>query len=384
MTAAPVRMQAVSTMWQKRRFVALPFRLFADDPAWVPPLRADVYDRISARHPAAAHEESALWMAWRGGRPVGRIGACVNRRFDEFQGLRWAWVGFFESVDDQEVASALFDRALGWAADHGASDCVGPASFTTNDECGLQVDGFSEPPTVLTAGNPRYYERLWTRAGWRPERDLLAWRLDPDTAALSPRQSAALTRVLQRSGLRVRGMRRAAFDAEVERFFEVYNAAWARNWGFVPATQAEIRHVAQALKYVIDPDLAVIAETPGGLPVGVALVLPDFNLAMRKVRSGRLLPSGWWRLLRAHRSAGGARVYALGVRREYEGSGVGLLLYRELFERMRARPHIRAVEASWILDTNRGMNDALAAMGGRECRRWRMYRHDPVSGQGGP
>jgi hypothetical protein len=142
-----------------RRFIGLPFRLFGEDPAWVPPLRSSVKDRLSPKHPAHQHQETALWLAERDGRTVGRIGACVDRLFNDFQDQAWAWVGFFEAADDPEVAGALFEEARGWASSKGMSTMVGPGSFTTNDEpLGLQVDGFAHPPMVMTAQNPPYYE----------------------------------------------------------------------------------------------------------------------------------------------------------------------------------------------------------------------------------
>lgn len=372
MTDDHVRVRPVRTLLDRHRFVDLPFRLFGHDPNWVPPLRMSVYDRISPRHPTAAHQETQLWLALRGGRPVGRIGACIDRLYNDFQQESRAWIGFFESIDDQTVAEALFDQAWRWSAERGARQALGPASFTTNDDSGLLVDGFDDPVMALTPGNPRYYERLWTRGSWRPAQDLLAWRMDLGTR-LSDRQNRAVEIVQRRSNVRVRAMRRKDFDAEVDRFFEVYNAAWERNWGFAPATEAEIRHLGQAMKYVVDPDLALVAETPEGRPVAITMVLPDFNEALRKERSGRLFPTGWWRLLNASRTCTRVRIFALGERKEYEASGVGLLLYRELYNRLYARPRIQEAEASWILESNHDMNDVLKAVGATVSRRWRMY-----------
>ena len=293
-----VQVRPVRTLVGRRAFVDLPFRIFGHDPEWVPPLRVSVYDRISPRHPATAHQDVALWMASRRGRPVARIGACIDRLFNEFQGAAWAWVGFFESFDDPEAARALFETAWRWAAERGAAECVGPASFTTNDECGLLVDGFEHPPLILTPQNPRYYERLWVECGWEQAMDLWAWRFEKGSSGvLSERQLRALRRLQERGDIHIRPMRMDDFDAEVERFFEVYHSAWARNWGFAPMTEAEVRHLARSLKQILDPELALVAERSDGSPVGVALTLPDVNDVMRSVRSGRLLPLGWLRLL---------------------------------------------------------------------------------------
>src|SRR5437879_1643749 len=173
---APVEVRPVRNRFDRWRFVDLPFRIFGRDPEWVPPLCVSVHDRISPKHPANAHQETALWIAYRRGRPVARIGACVDRLFNEFQGLSWAWIGFFESFDDPDAAAALFDTVWRWARARGATTCVGPASFTTNDECGLLVQGFKHPPLILTPHNPPYYQRPWVDGGWEQTMDLSGWR----------------------------------------------------------------------------------------------------------------------------------------------------------------------------------------------------------------
>jgi len=370
---APVEVKRVGNRIDRWRFVDLPFRIFGRDPEWVPPLRVSVHDRISPKHPANAHQETALWIAYRRGRPVARIGACVDRLFNEFQGLSWAWIGFFESFDDPDAAAALFDTVWRWARARGATTCVGPASFTTNDECGLLVQGFEHPPLILTPHNPPYYERLWVDGGWEQTMDLWGWRFERASTALSERQRRVLDRLKARSGLSVRGMRMDDFDAEVHRFFQVYNSAWSRNWGFAPMTEEEIRHLAKGLRQVIDPDAALVVETGEGEPLAVCLALPDVNQALRGVRGGRLLPLGWWRLMRGARRPSRARGFALGVAAEHQQRAVGPLLYAEIVDRMRAKPNIEWAEASWILATNTRMNSALAAMGAVRYKTWRLY-----------
>ena len=287
-----LEIRTVRSLLGRRLFVDVPFRIHGGDPGWIPPLRLTVYDRLSPRHPAMRHQEVALWLAYRQGRPVGRIGACIDTAFNDYQNVRWGWVGFFDSFDDPAVAGALFDAACAWAADRGADLCVGPACFTTNDELGLQVDGFDDPPALLTLQNPRYYETLWVEHGWEPAMDLWAWHFDSRTTALSDRQRRTLDRIQQRAQVTVRSIRMDEFDAEVGRFFEVYNAAWSDNWGFAPMPEAEIRHLAGQLKQIINPNWAFGLETPEGQVVGVCLALPDVNRLMRRVRSGRLFPFG--------------------------------------------------------------------------------------------
>jgi ribosomal protein S18 acetylase RimI-like enzyme len=358
----------------RRRFVEVPFRIHGGDPEWIPPLRLSVYDRLSPKHPAMAHQEVALWVAYRHGRPVGRIGACVDSFFNDYQKVRWGWVGFFDSFDDPAVAGALFDTACSWAASRGAEVCVGPACFTTNDELGLLVDGFDIPPTLLTLENPRYYESLWVDQGWEQAMDLWAWHFDKASTALSERQRKTLDRIQQRAQVVARGIRMDDFDAEVGRFFEVYNAAWSQNWGFAPMPEAEVRHLAKQLKQIINPNWAFGLETRDGQAVAVCLALPDVNQLMRGVRSGRLLPFGWYPLLTGRKKLGHARVWALGVRPDYQHLALGPLLYREIVDRLAADPHIRSAEASWTLATNHRINDQLAAMGAHRSKVWRLYQ----------
>jgi hypothetical protein len=357
----------------RHRFVDFPFRVFGNDPTWVPPLRLSVLDRLSPKHPANEHQDTRLWLAYREGRPVGRIGACIDRFFNDYQGVSWGWIGFFEAFDDPEAATALFDVACGWAAGQGADLCVGPASFTTNDELGLLVEGFEHLPYILTTHNPPYYERLWVDAGWLPAMDLWGWHAYRGEVGLSERQRRTLERLKARAKVSIRSMRMEDFDAEVGRFFEVYNAAWSRNWGFAPMPEAEIRHLGKQLKQILDPELALIVEKADGEPIAVALTLPDANEPMRAIRSGRLVPVGWLKLLRGMPKVSGARVFALGVKPEHQTLALGPLLYGEILQRLHANPNIKGGEASWILATNDRMNSAMELMGAIRYKTWRLY-----------
>jgi len=358
----------------RRAFVDVPFRIHGGDPAWVPPLRISVYDRISPRHPAMTHQEVALWVAYRHNRPVGRIAACIDRTFNEYQNVKWGWVGFYDTFDDRTVSDALFDTAWSWAAARGMDTCVGPANFTTNDELGLQVEGFDERPALMTLQNPPYQVTLWEKAGWEQAMDLWAWHFEKSDTALSDRQRKTLERIRARTGITARSMKVDDFDHEVSLFFEVYNAAWSHNWGFAPMPEPEIRHLAKQLKAVLNPEWAFGLENREGKLVGVCLCLPDMNLPMLKVRSGRLLPTGWMPILSARKRMPAVRVWALGVHPDYQHLALGPLLLGELIERMGRDPHVTGGEASWTLSTNYRINDQLAAIGGKRSKTWRLYQ----------
>jgi GNAT superfamily N-acetyltransferase len=320
----------------------------------------------------------ALWVAYRHGRPVGRIAACVDRSFNDYQHVRWGWIGFYDVFDDAEASDALFATACGWVAAKGMDTCVGPANFTTNDELGLQVDSFDRLPALLTLQNPPYQVGLWERAGWEPAMDLWAWHFEKGGTALSDRQRRTLDRIQARAKVRVRSMDVKDFDNDVGRFFEVYNAAWSHNWGFAPMPEPEVRHLAKQLKSILNPQWAFGLEDPDGRLVGVCLALPDMNLPMRKVRSGRLLPTGWIPVLRDRRRVTNARVWALGIRPDHQHLALGPLLYREIVDRLAADPHIRTAEASWTLASNHRINDQLEAMGAVRSTTWRLYQRPAV------
>lgn len=372
----PLEIRPVSGRAGRHRFVAVPFTLFGKDPKWVPPMRMSVLDRISPKNPANEHQVTRLWIVYRDGRPVGRVGACVDSFFNEYQNASWGWVGFFDAADDPEAVRELFEAAWQWLRSQGVGTAVGPASFTTNDEVGILVEGFDDPPLFLTNHNPPYYERLWLEHDWQPVMDLWAWRFVRATIGLSDRQRRLLDRVRERAKVSIRPMRMKDFDAEVGRLFEVYNAAWSRNWGFAPMPEAEIRHLAKQMKQLIDPNLALVVEKPDGEPVGVSIVLPDVNEIMSRIRSGRLLPFGWVRLLTGLSKVTRVRVFAVGVKPEQQTLGLGPLLYQEGMQGVMARPDVVEAEASWVLATNDPMNQALEAMGGTRSKTWRLYQHE--------
>lgn len=361
--------------WNARRiFVDLPFRIHGGDPTWVPPLRMGVYDRISRRHPANQHQRNQLWIAYRRGRPVGRIGACIDESYNQFHDVRWGWVGFFDSFDDPDVASGLFEAAKGWLRQQGIEHCAGPANFTTNDEVGLLVDGFDELPVLLTLQNPRYYEQLWTGAGWEPLEDLWAWRFEKPRTALSDRQRKVLSRIQERSGLRLRNIDMENFEADVSRFFDLYNSAWSENLGFAPMSEGEVQHLAKQLKSIIKPEWAIGLEDAEGTLIGVCIALPDINRILVRARSGRLLPFTWARLLLGRNRLDHARVFALGVRPERQHLAAGPLLYQAIVDHLAADPYIATAEASWTLASNHRINDQLSAMGATRSKVWRLYQ----------
>lgn len=356
-----------------KAFIKLPWRLYRNEPNWVPPLIAErrkVLDR--ERNPFFAHAEAEYFLAERDGRLVGRISAHVDDNLNAFQGNRWGLFGFFECEDDQEAATALLAAAEAWLRERGRDRMVGPMSFTTNDECGVLIDGFDLLPTILTDWTHRYYPALLEGAGLAKAMDTLMWKLYVDTRdRVHPAIWQMAHDVGAKYGITVRPMRKRDLEAEVGRFLEVYNAAWERNWGFVPLSEEEVRHYAKDLKPILDENWTMIAETAEGEVVGAALTLPDYNQVLRHL-NGRLLPIGWAKALWYRRRIDRVRVFALGVKREFQHTGVAARMYEMHFDSAE-RTRQKGGEMGWILESNTAMNRAMEGMGGTVDRRYRMY-----------
>ncbi len=353
-------------------FIKLPWRLYRNEPLWVPPLIAErkrFLDRT--KNPWFEHGEAEYFLAWRDGQAIGRITAQVDRHFNEFQDNDWGLFGFFECEDDPEAARALLAAAEAWLRARGRDRMVGPMDFTMNDENGVLIEGWELPPIILTNWTPRYYPRLFEEAGFAKAVDTLMWELNISRREeVNPTIWRIAARVESRHGITVRQFRKKDLPAEVDRFLEVYNSAWERNWGFSPLTDAEVRHYAKDLSPLLDENWGLVAEKDGET-VGAALTIPDFNQVLRHL-NGRLLPFGWAKALWYRRRIDRVRVFALGVRREWQHTGVAARFYEMYFDAGERTPQ-HGGEMGWILETNHSMNRGMEGMGGRIVRRYRLY-----------
>lgn len=350
-------------------FIALPYELHRNDPVWTAPLRRDVRVLLSRKeNPFFEHAEAEYFLARSGGEVVGRIAAIQNRLHNEFHADSTGFFGLFESTDDAAVAKALFDAAGGWLRARGLSAMRGPASFSTNDECGLLVDGFDTPPVLMMPHNPQHYVALVEGSGFTKAKDLLVYQTTHDQ--LPPRLVEGAELLSKRRGITVRTLEVKRFDQEVALVKRLYNAAWERNWGFVPMTDHEIDHLARQLKPVVVPDLVAFAEKEGET-IGFAVALPDLNVALRANPSGRLLP-GILKVLWASRKIARLRVILLGTLREWHGKGVDALLYKTIWENG-CRRGFHWAEAGWILEDNHAMRNGLVRMGFEVYKTYRLY-----------
>jgi GNAT superfamily N-acetyltransferase len=372
----PAEIRPVADRRDLRRFIRLPFELYRNEPNWVAPLLMDLRNRLDpAKNPFFSHAEAQYFLAWRDGRVVGRICAHVDHRLNEFQDNDWGLFGFFECENDPETARALLDTAEAWLRERGRDRMVGPMDFSTNDECGLLIEGHDLTPIILSPWHHRYYPALIEAAGFGKAMDLLMWSLNVSgRARVHPAIWDAAAKVESEHGITVRSFRKRDLEAEVERFLEVYNAAWERNWGAVPLTADEAKHYAKDLKPVLDENWAFMAETRDGEVVGAALTLPDYNQVLAHLK-GRLLPFGWAKALWYRRKIDKVRVFALGVKPEYQHTGVAAKFYEMHFDAAARTPQDGG-EMGWILETNEPMNRAMEGMGGEVVRRFRIYEKE--------
>ncbi|MEA2391876.1 MAG: hypothetical protein QOK31_1985 [Solirubrobacteraceae bacterium] len=372
-----LEVRPVASRGDLNTFIKLPWRLYRNEPNWVPPLvfeRRQFLDR--AKNPFFQHAEAEYFLALRDGRAVGRITAQVDRNLNDFQQNRWGLFGFFECEEDPEATRALLDAAEAWLRERGRDRMVGPMNFTTNDECGVLIEGFERPAIILTDWTHRYYPELLEGAGLTRAMDTLMWELYNDAGQIADVHPAIIQmagEVESKHGITVRPMRKKDIEAEIGRFLEVYNEAWERNWGFVPLSEEEVRHYAKQLKPLLDENWAFMAEKDGEI-VGAALTLPDFNQVFKKM-NGRLFPVGWAKFLLARRKIDRVRVFALGVKRDWQHTGIAARFYQLHFESAARTPQ-KGGEMGWILESNKAMNRAMEGMGGKVVRRYRMYEKE--------
>lgn len=365
-----IEVVAVDNKKALKEFVELPYTLYGDDPYWVPPLRIAVKELLDrGKHPFYANAEAEFYLARRDGRVAGRVAAILDRNHNRFHEEDTGFFGFFESVNDPAVASALLGRARQWVSGRGAKVMRGPVSPSTNYECGMLVEGFDSSPMIMMTYNPRYYPELMEQAGLRKAKDLYAYLSNANTIEMRKIERVA-ERSLATTGVRVRPINMKDFDGDVARVWDVYCAAWSRNWGFIPMTREEFVQMGKEMKQILKPELVLIGEV-GDRVVGFALALPDINQAL-KPAGGRLFPTGLLKILYYQRLIHNVRVLALGVVEEYRASGLSAGFYATLVRNARKLGY-GDCEMSWILEDNVLMNRSLEVMGAKRYKTYRIY-----------
>ncbi|MFH0766263.1 MAG: GNAT family N-acetyltransferase [Calditrichota bacterium] len=364
-----IKISPVDTKDDLKEFIRFPYRLHRGQPGWTPPLISEVKGILDQkRNPFFQHASMQSYLARVNGRVVGRIAAIVDQNYIKVRREMIGLFGFFESVNDLNVAVALFNTASKWLREENMKKMLGPASPSMNDEIGVLQDAFDLPPAIKMVWNPSYYPALYENAGFEKAMDVFAWTMSQDEATERFLRGGEL--VLKRSRLTFRNPDMKNFDAELKIFRRIYNEAWSENWGFVPWTEAEFEHIAKSIKQVIDPNIVLIAELEGK-PVGFSLALPDINFALQHI-NGRLFPFGLPILLWYSRKIKRLRIVLLGVLKEYRHRGFDTALYYETYRRGTAKGY-NSCEMSWILDSNEPMNRMAAMMGAKRYKTYRLY-----------
>ncbi len=375
----PVSVRKVETPQELKAFLNFPWTVFKDDPNWAPPLvsmRHELFDK--QKHPAWDYIEGDYYAAWRGDQIVGTIVPFINKRHNEFWNENIAWFGGFDVLEDDEAAKALFDTAIAWARERGVEKIRGPQTFTTHDETGLLVDGF-ERQIILMPYNKPYYERMVLAQGFQPSMDTYSFYLGSADVAkngLNERLERITQSIIKRNKISVRPVDRKNMKKEFELFKELYNAAWDKNWGFVPMTPRELDGLVTSIGQFFDPDLAYYAYV-GDDPAGFILGIPDFNQILHKIRPRPGKPEiisllqalYYWKI---KKSITWARVPLMGVKEEYRNKGVDVVMYSHLLNSVLNKNYAHS-DSGWILSTNESMVSIALNFGSRIYRTYRYY-----------
>jgi hypothetical protein len=380
--AGHVTITPAETPAERTAFIHFQWEVYKNDPYWVPPLLSEREEFLDPdRHPFHRHAEVRYFLARRDGQIVGRIASIVNHRHNAFWDDKVGFFGLYEVLEDPEASSALLHAAEDAVRSAGMDTLRGPMSFSTNEECGLLVDGWNGPPVILMTYNPSYYPAYLEDAGYSKAHDLYAYLADlshvePDGTGFNPKVLRIARKVRDRLNVNIRPIDMKHFDADAAWFKRVYNAAWAKNWGFVPLTDAELQHEVHALKPIVDPRLVLFADRDGE-PIAAGLPLPDLNQALHRAYPRPGVPE-WWTLIKmwywwkVRKSVTTLRAFAGGVIEPYRGRGIDAVMAMETLIRS-IQSGYQQVEFSWVLESNIPMQQTARNLGGEIYRTYRIY-----------
>lgn len=361
----------------KRRFLALPQRVFQEDSAWVPPLLLERAMHLDPKqNPFFQHAEVELWLAYRGNVPVGRISAQANRASLDHRQDNTGHFGFLDAIDDPEVFAALLAEAERWLVAKGLTRIAGPFTLSINDESGLLIEGFETPPYFMMGHARPYYRRHLEAAGYRKAVDLLAYIFSVDQNPVTESAQPWLRRLERDPSVAFRILRKDCIVEDVRAVLDIFNDAWADNWGFVPFSEAEALQLAKDLKLLIRPEYLSLIEIDGE-PAAFGLMLPNLNEAVADLK-GRLLPFGWAKLLYRLKVKGlhSGRVPLMGVKKRYQGTPMGGALAFAVIEKLHAMARaggFREIELSWVLEENVSTRRIIEAGRSRLHKTYRIY-----------
>lgn len=366
-----IEIKKVESSTDLMTFIKFQWEIYKGSNYWVPPLIMDRKKILSKeKNPFFQHAEADYFLAYKNGKLSGRIAAIKNDLHNQYHNDKVGFFGFFECLNEQEVANKLFDTAKIWLKEKGLTEMRGPANPSSNDEYGLLIDGFDDEPRLLMTYNPEYYITLCENYGFTKAKDLFAYKLERDKTVSSDKLKRVAEIAQKRSGIKISQLNIKDFDKELDKVKYVYNKAWAPNWGFVPMTDAELDAMAADLKPLVEPSLVLFGEIDGKL-IGFALVMLDYNYIFKQM-NGRLFPFGFLKMFTQKKNIKWARIITLGIIPEYQKKGLDAVFYWEIVNRA-AKIGIFLGEASWILEDNEMMNRGAHVMNGEVYKKYRIY-----------
>lgn len=371
-----VVVKPVVTRSDQRRFIGLPWSLYRDDKNWIPPLIRNQRELLGYKpHPFHENAEVQTFLAWKNGEVCGRIAAIINHEHNRVFKERRGFFGFFESTNDFGVTRALFDATLKWLAEREITQLRGPTNPSMNYECGLLIDGFDSPPTFMMTYNPPFYADLLQQYGFAKAHDLYAYIGDrTQLPQLETMLGPLVEQAQERCNAKIRPLSPSHFNRDVESFIDLYNRSLVHTWGFVPLPDKEMQKLAQSLRFLLIPDLALMAEVEGR-PVGAVIGLPDYNPRIKKIK-GRLFPFGFWTLLRRKDLIERVRVVSINVVPEFQRWGLGLVLMKHMLPCVLAG-NMTEGEFSWVSEANTLARLGLEKAGTKHYKTYRIYDLDP-------
>jgi hypothetical protein len=353
-------------------FIDLPWRIYADYPNWVPPLKKQVRRMLDPRrHPFWEFSEGILFLARRGSETVGRIAGIIDRHSNQFHNDKMGSWGFFECADDPEAATALFSSVETWAHRKGMTFMRGPLSPSTNYEVGLLIEGFNYPPTLMMAYNPPYYPRQVESCGYAKEKDLLAFLVDSNYR-LPDWMDHLAERIAKKKGVHIRPSRPKDADTEFALIREIYNDSWSGNWGFVPLSDHEMRDIQKNVTEFVDPDMVFFIYYEDE-PAAFCVIFPDMNLLLKRL-NGRIGLLGLLKVLLYRREINGLRLLMFGIKEKYRQLGLPILAFQHIYEVVRKKKKYHHLEMGWTLEDNEAINSLVEEAGAKRYKKYRIYR----------
>lgn len=376
MNSHPIEIKPVINKKDRKTFVTLLWDIYEGEPNWTPPLIMERMDAIDEKkNPYFLHAEVRFWIAYKQGKPVGRISAQIDELVEPQHGVKTGHYGFFDCIDDQGVADALFETACSWLKEKGMVEVIGPFSLSINEETGMLVEGFDTPPRLLMGHARPYYEKLVTNCGLVKVKDAWAYTLDIKEPILSPTLQKLVDRAVDKGQVTFRPINMDKYEEELKIILDIFNDAWVENWKYIPFTEAELDHAVKELKMIIREDFTYIAEVDG-VPQAMMVTLPNINEIIKDL-NGKLFPFGilklLWRL-KLKPNFKTVRVPLMGVRTKYQNSRLSGIMSFGLFESCRQsaiKIGCEEAELSWVLEDNTRLSKLLETVG---CKKYKTYR----------